>query len=221
MTLSRPTLAIGCALILIAGCGAKKESQQMEQKSQKAATEQESSAPEQSQSSPGETANEVAIIDTKFGKIILEFYPDVAPGHVANFKKLARDGFYDGCTFHRVIPNFMIQGGDPNSKDADRSNDGLGGPGYTINAEFNKRQHLRGILSMARTPDPNSAGSQFFICVADIPHLDGQYTVFGKVIKGMDVVDQIVNLPRDQSDNPLDPAIMLKVSIVPRSQVNL
>ena len=214
MIISRPTLAIGCALILIAGCGAKKETQQMEQKSQKPATEQVTTA-------PGETADEVAVIDTKFGKIILEFYLDVAPGHVANFKKLARSGFYDGCTFHRVIPNFMIQGGDPNSKDADRSNDGLGGPGYTINAEFNKRQHLRGIVSMARTPDPNSAGSQFFICVADIPHLDGQYTVFGKVIKGMDVVDQIVNLPRDQSDNPLDPAIMLKVSIVPRSQVNL
>jgi len=214
MHLSRLTLVACGAFMLIVGCGAKKESQQMEQKSQKAGTELESPV-------PGETADEVAIIDTKFGKIILEFFPDVALGHVANFKKLARDGFYDGCTFHRVIPNFMIQGGDPNSKDADRSNDGMGGPGYTVNAEFNQRQHLRGVLSMARSQDPNSAGSQFFICVADIPHLDGQYTVFGKVIKGMEAVDQIVNLPRDQKDNPLDPAIMLKVSIVPRSQVNL
>lgn len=221
MRLSRLTLVTCCALIALAGCGAKKEAQNMEKKTQAPATPKQVSAQESPQAAPTESADEVAIIDTKFGKIILEFYPDVAPGHVANFKKLARSGFYDGCTFHRVIPNFMIQGGDPNSKDADRSNDGLGGPGYTINAEFNNRKHLRGVLSMARTPDPNSAGSQFFICVADQPRLDGQYTVFGKVIKGIEAVDQIVSLPRDENDNPLDPAIMLKVSIVPRSQVNL
>jgi peptidyl-prolyl cis-trans isomerase B (cyclophilin B) len=183
--------------------------------------QKESSSQMPSQTTPADTADEVAVIDTKFGKIILEFFPDVAPGHVANFKKLARSGFYDGCTFHRVIPNFMIQGGDPNTKDDDRSNDGLGGPGYTINAEFNKRPHLRGVLSMARTSDPNSAGSQFFICVADIPHLDGQYTVFGQVIQGLEAVDQIVNLPRDSRDNPLEAAIMLKVSIVPRSQMKI
>jgi peptidyl-prolyl cis-trans isomerase B (cyclophilin B) len=217
MHIPRPTLVALCACIAIVGCGAKKEAQNMEKKNQTPTTSQQKSP----QAAPTESADEVAVIDTKFGKIILEFYPGDAPGHVANFKKLASSGFYDGCTFHRVIPNFMIQGGDPNSKDADRANDGLGGPGYTINAEFNKRQHLRGILSMARTPDPNSAGSQFFICVADIPHLDGQYTVFGKVIKGIEVVDQIVSLPRDQKDNPLDPAIMLKVSILPRSKVNL
>jgi peptidyl-prolyl cis-trans isomerase B (cyclophilin B) len=164
-------------------------------------------------------ADSVAVIETKFGKIVLEFYPDVAPGHVANFKKLAQKGYYDGCTFHRVIPGFMIQGGDANSKNDNLADDGSGGPGYTINAEFNKKQHLRGVLSMARTNDPNSAGSQFFICVADIPHLDGQYTVFGKAIKGMDAVDKIVNLPRNSNDNPGKDAIMTKVTIVPRSQV--
>lgn len=161
----------------------------------------------------------VAVIETKFGKIVLEFFPDVAPGHVANFKKLAESGFYNGTTFHRVIPGFMIQGGDPNSKDADLSNDGMGGPGYTINAEFNKRPHTRGALSMARTSDPNSAGSQFFICVADCHQLDGQYTVFGQVIKGMDVADKIVKLPRNGNDNPGKDATMTKVTIVPRSAV--
>jgi peptidyl-prolyl cis-trans isomerase B (cyclophilin B) len=160
----------------------------------------------------------VAVIETKFGNIVLEFFPDVAPGHVANFKKLAEKGFYDGCTFHRVIPKFMIQGGDPNSKDGDLSNDGMGGPGYTIKAEFNKKQHLKGTLSMARTNDPNSAGSQFFICVGDVPHLDGQYTVFGKVIKGIEVVDKIVSLPRNENDNPGKDATMKTVKIVPRSQ---
>jgi peptidyl-prolyl cis-trans isomerase B (cyclophilin B) len=160
----------------------------------------------------------VAVIETKFGNIVLEFFPDVAPGHVANFKKLAESGFYNGCTFHRVIPGFMIQGGDPNSKDADLSNDGMGGPGYTIKAEFNKKPHLRGALSMARTSDPNSAGSQFFICVADCHQLDNQYTVFGQVIKGMDAVDKIVNLPRNSNDNPGKDSTMKKVSIVPRAQ---
>ena len=138
-------------------------------------------------------------IRDSFGNIVIQLFPDVAPGHVENFVKLARDGFYDGSTFHRVIPGFMIQGGDPNSKDEDRSNDGQGGPGYTINAEFSDVPHKRGILSMARAQDPNSAGSQFFIVVADSNFLDGQYTVFGEVIEGMDVADKIVNLPRDNS----------------------
>ncbi len=153
------------------------------------------------------------------GEIVLEFFPDVAPQHVNNFKKLARAGFYDGITFHRVIPGYIIQGGDPNSRDDDRSNDGLGGPGYTIPAEFNDRPHLRGTLSMARGQDPNSAGSQFFICLRPAPLLDGKYTVFGQVIKGIDVVDRIANVPRDIRDNPLEPIPMEKVTIVPRSQL--
>jgi peptidyl-prolyl cis-trans isomerase B (cyclophilin B) len=158
--------------------------------------------------------NEIAVIETKFGKITIEFFPEVAPNHVANFKKLARSGFYDGTTFHRVIPGFMIQGGDPNSKDNDRSNDGIGGPGYTIKAEFNDKPHVRGTVSMARAQHPDSAGSQFFICVADAPYLNKNYTVFGKVIEGMDVADKIVSVKRDVRDNPLEKVEMKKVSIV-------
>jgi peptidyl-prolyl cis-trans isomerase B (cyclophilin B) len=142
------------------------------------------------------------VITTNLGRIVLKFFPDVAPGHVANYVKLAKKGFYDGTKFHRVIPGFMIQGGDPNTKGADRSTYGQGGPGYTIKAEFNGTPHTRGILSMARTQDPDTAGSQFFICVADVHQLDNQYTVFGEVVDGMDVVDKIVNLPRDENDDP-------------------
>ncbi len=138
----------------------------------------------------------VAIIETKFGEIVVEFFPDRAPGHVDNFIKLARKGFYDGTIFHRVIPGFMIQGGDPNTKGDDKSGYGRGGPGYTIDAEFNDTPHKRGILSMARSMNPNSAGSQFFIVVKDSTFLDGKYTVFGRVISGMDVADKVVSLPR-------------------------
>lgn len=154
-----------------------------------------------------------AIIETKFGEIHLEFLPDVAPKHVDNFIKLAKDGFYDGCIFHRVIPGFMIQGGDPNSKSDDRSKHGTGGPGYNVDAEFNSTPHKRGILSMARSSNPNSAGSQFFIVVKDSLFLDNQYTVFGKVTSGMDVADQIVSQPRDRADNPND-RIEMKVKII-------
>ncbi|MCB1197629.1 MAG: peptidylprolyl isomerase [Bdellovibrionota bacterium] len=154
-----------------------------------------------------------AVIQTNLGTIEVDFMPEVAPNHVENFKKLARANFYDGTTFHRVIPGFMIQGGDPNSKNSDRSMHGTGGPGYTIDAEFSGEKHTRGILSMARSADPNSAGSQFFIIVDDAPHLDGQYSVFGKVTKGMDVVDKIVSVPRDGRDNPLQPVMMEKVTI--------
>lgn len=138
------------------------------------------------------------------GDIVLKFYPDVAPGHVKNFAKLAAEKFYDGTTFHRVIPGFMIQGGDPNSKKPDRSQHGMGGPGYRLKAEFNSRPHKRGVLSMARANDPDSAGSQFFICVADANFLDWQYTAFGEVERGMDVADKIVNVKRDGRDNPLE-----------------
>jgi len=154
-----------------------------------------------------------AVIETKFGNIELKFFPDVAPNHVNNFTELAKKGFYDGTIFHRVIPGFMIQGGDPNSKSPDKSKHGMGGPGYTIKAEFNNMPHKRGILSAARSANPDSAGSQFFICVADAPFLDRQYTVFGEVFSGMDAVDKIVNQPRDPSDNP-DERIEMKVNVV-------
>ena len=150
------------------------------------------------------SAQEIAVIETKFGKIEMEFFADKAPGHVKNFKDLAKKGFYDGTIFHRVIPGFMIQGGDPNTKSDDRSTHGMGGPGYSIKAEFNDTPHKRGILSMARSQDPNSAGSQFYIVVEDSAFLDGQYTAFGKVLSGMAVADQIVNAPRDRRDNPND-----------------
>lgn len=142
--------------------------------------------------------------EESWGDIVLKFYPDVAPNHAMNFCKLAAQNFYDGTTFHRVIPGFMIQGGDPNSKNPDRSNHGMGGPGYHIKAEFNNKPHKRGVLSMARAQDPDSAGSQFFICVADASFLDGQYTAFGEVVSGLELVDRVVNAKRDGRDNPLE-----------------
>ena len=154
-----------------------------------------------------------AIIETKFGKIELKFFPEIAPNHVNNFIELAKKGFYDGTTFHRVIPGFMIQGGDPNSKNTDKSTHGMGGPGFSVKAEFSDKPHKRGILSMARAANPDSAGSQFFICVADAPFLNKQYTVFGEVVSGMDVVDKIVSQPRDPRDNPND-RVEMKVTIV-------
>ena len=161
------------------------------------------------------SAQEIAVIETKFGKIEVQFFKDKAPGHVKNFKDLAKKGFYDGTIFHRVIPGFMIQGGDPNTKSDDRSNHGMGGPGYSIKAEFNDTPHKRGILSMARSSDPNSAGSQFYIVVKDSAFLDGQYTAFGKVLSGMTVADQIVNAPRDRKDNPNE-RIEMKVKVLNR-----
>ena len=161
------------------------------------------------------SAQEIAVIETKFGKIEMEFFADKAPGHVKNFKDLAKKGFYDGTIFHRVIPGFMIQGGDPNTKSDDRATHGMGGPGHSIQAEFNDTPHKRGILSMARSQDPNSAGSQFFIVVKKSSFLDGKYTAFGKVLSGMAVADQIVNAPRDKRDNP-DERIEMKVKVVNR-----
>lgn len=152
-------------------------------------------------------------IETKFGKIVFKLLPELAPETVRNFTKLAESGFYAGALFHRVIPSFMIQGGDPNTKRADKSKWGLGGPGYTIKAEFNSRSHLRGIVSMARATDPNSAGSQFFIVTTDSTFLDRQYTVFGEVIEGINVADAIVSQPRDRNDCPLQDVQMSKVII--------
>jgi peptidyl-prolyl cis-trans isomerase B (cyclophilin B) len=165
---------------------------------------------------------EVAVIETNMGNIVIRFFGQDAPKTVANFKKLAREGFYNGTTFHRVMPGFVVQGGDPNSKDSDRSNDGLGGPGYTVPAEI-KRLHLRGAVATARTPDAinpkrDSSGSQFFFCLADLPNLDqGGYTVFGEVVEGMSVVDKIAAVKTDQRANPVDPVVMNEVSIQSRT----
>jgi len=188
------------ALLIGTGCGGQKKEAGEEQTLKR---------------TPG-TSDEVAVITTRFGKIVLEFFPDAAPNHVANFIKLATEGFYNGISFHRVIPGFVVQGGCPYTKDDDRRNDGLGGPGYNVNAEFNQKKHLRGTLAMARSQDPNSAGSQFYICLAPQPALDGQYTVFGQVLSGMEVVDQITTVPRDERDNPLDPIVMESVKIIDR-----
>ena len=154
-----------------------------------------------------------AVLETKFGEITLKFFPDVAPKHVNSFIEMANKGFYNGTTFHRVVPGFVIQGGDQNTKSEDRSKHGTGGPGYTLEAEFSNLPHKRGTLSMARAANPDSAGSQFFICVAEAAFLDGQYTVFGEVSEGMDVVDEIVAQPRDNSDNPNE-RVEMKVKIV-------
>jgi len=154
-----------------------------------------------------------AVIETKFGEIEIKLFPDVAPKHVENFTTLAKQGFYDGTVFHRVIPGFMIQGGDPNTKGPYKATYGMGGPGHNVKAEFSDIPHKRGILSMARAQSPDSAGSQFFVVVKDSNFLDGQYTVFGEVVKGMDVVDAIVNLPRNSRDLPNDRAEM-KVRVV-------
>lgn len=161
-------------------------------------------------------SKEIALIQTVHGNIELEFFVDKAPRHVENFKKLASEGFYNGTAFHRIIPGFMIQGGDPNSKSEDRSQHGSGGPGHSVDAEFNDTRHVRGTLSMARSTEPNSAGSQFFICVQDSFFLDGQYTAFGKVIQGMDVADKIVSEDRDSNDNPLARMEMTSVAIETR-----
>ena len=175
---------------------------------------------------------ELAVIESEFGSMVIRLYEDSAPKHVESFKILASEGYFDGTTFHRVIPGFVIQGGDPNSKDSDRTDDGQGGragkfygigaedssASWMLPAEFNDRPHSRGALSMARSRDPDSAGSQFFICVQSVPKLDGHYTVFGQVIGGLEVIDKIVSVetPRKlnagyrgfDGDNPLEPVRM-------------
>ncbi len=153
-----------------------------------------------------------ATIETKYGNMEVRFFPDKAPNHVKNFIKLAKEGFYDGTIFHRVIPGFVIQGGDPNTKGANTATYGMGGPGYTVDAEFNDIPHKRGILSMARSNDPDSAGSQFFVVVGDASFLDGKYTVFGELTSGLEVAETIVALPRDTRDMPRE-RVEMKVII--------
>jgi peptidyl-prolyl cis-trans isomerase B (cyclophilin B) len=153
-----------------------------------------------------------ALIETNFGNIKIKLLPEISPETVRNFITLAKSSFYNGTLFHRVIPGFMIQGGDPNTKESDKSVWGQGGPGYNLKAEFNSRSHLRGIVSMARASDPDSAGSQFFIVTSDSTFLDRQYTVFGEVVEGLEIADKIVNLPRDGNDCPLEGAKMLRIT---------
>lgn len=174
---------------------------------------------------PMNSANEVAVIKTSEGEMIAEFWPGVAPNTVENFKKLARSGFYDGTAFHRIVKGFMIQGGDPLTKDpAKESRYGTGDPGYKIKAEFNDRSHERGVLSMARSSDPDSAGSQFFICLANVSRLDHQYTTFGKIIKGDDVLGKIGDTEVTTSDSgerskPTKRVTVESIKIVPADSV--
>ena len=174
---------------------------------------------------PMNSANEVAVIKTSEGEMVAEFWPEVAPNTVENFKKLARSGFYDGTAFHRIVKGFMIQGGDPLTKDpAKESRYGTGDPGYKIKAEFNDRSHERGVLSMARSSDPDSAGSQFFICLANVSRLDHQYTTFGKIIKGDDVLGKIGDTEVTTSDSgerskPTKRVTVESIKIVPTDSV--
>jgi peptidyl-prolyl cis-trans isomerase B (cyclophilin B) len=170
---------------------------------------------------PMNSLNEVAVIKTNEGEMVVQFWTDAAPNTIENFKKLARQGFYDGTIFHRIVKGFMIQGGDPNSKDpAKEITYGQGGPGYELKAEFNDHSHDRGVISMARGPDPDSAGSQFFICLAPVRRLDGQYTTFGKLIKGVDVLEKIgdtsvVNNGMGETSKPTKRIVIESVKIVP------
>lgn len=168
--------------------------------------------------------NDVAVIETKYGKMVVEFYGKDAPKTVENFKKLAAKGFYDGTAFHRIVKGFMIQGGDPLSKDPGNANVGTGGPGYQIAAEFNTNKHVLGVVSMARSADPDSAGSQFFICLGDTSFLDGKYTAFGRLIAGVDVLQKIGDMPTkmDRSGReksvPEERVVIERVAIVPRTE---
>jgi peptidyl-prolyl cis-trans isomerase B (cyclophilin B) len=179
-----------------------------------------------------EKENKVAVISTNFGDMVVEFYPDIAPMHVESFIALANEEYFNGTTFHRVIPGFMIQGGDPNSRNENRATHGTGGRAgkffglgneedpstWLIPQEFSNTPHVKGILSMARTNDPNSASSQFFVCHDNANFLDNNYTVFGKVIDGLDIIDQIANVAKDQNDNPLE-KVEMSIRIAKRSEV--
>jgi peptidyl-prolyl cis-trans isomerase B (cyclophilin B) len=183
-------------------------------------------AEEKKEESPTMNAsNEVAVIKTSEGEMVVQFWADAAPNTIENFKKLAREGVYDGTIFHRIVKGFMIQGGDPNSKDpAKEASYGQGGPGYKIKAEFNDHSHDRGVLSMARSSDPDSAGSQFFICLAPVRRLDGQYTTFGKLIKGADVLEKIGDTPvtrnsSGENSKPTKRVVIESVKIVPADSV--
>src|SRR5438045_209257 len=182
-------------------------------------------AEEKKETSPMSNSNEVAVIKTNEGDMVVQFWTDAAPNTIENFKKLARQGLYDGTIFHRIVKGFMIQGGDPNSKDTAKEDAyGQGGPGYEIKAEFNDHSHDRGVISMARGPDPDSAGSQFFICLAPVRRLDGQYTTFGKLIKGQDVLEKSGDIPvtknsMGEASKPTKRVVIESIKIVPADSV--
>ncbi|MBC8492081.1 MAG: peptidylprolyl isomerase [Candidatus Marinimicrobia bacterium] len=164
-------------------------------------------------------SKKIAVISTQYGDIYIEFFSDKAPKHVKNFYKLALSGFYNGTTFHKVVPGFLIQGGDPSTREDNKRNDGSGIPGYNLDGEINGIPHDRGIVSMAKNDKPMSSGSQFFIVVKNSRFLDNKYTAFGRVVQGTDVVDTIVSQPRDAKDNPLA-RIEMKVKIISRKKFN-
>ena len=182
-------------------------------------------AEKEQKEAPMKTSNEVAVIKTSEGDMVVQIWSDAAPKTIENFKKLARSGFYGGTIFHRIVKGFMIQGGDPNSKDPAKENSyGAGGPGYKIKAEFNDHPHERGVISMAREPDPDSAGSQFFICLAPVHRLDHQYTTFGKLIKGDDVLEKIGDTPVERNSQgevskPTKRVVINKIEIVPADSI--
>lgn len=206
--------ALGFAGLLAAGCSNEKQ----------AAPPANSTTMAASQSPAIADTNDVAVFETSEGEMVFEFWPDTAPNTVENFKKLARQGFYDGTAFHRIMDGFMIQGGDPNTKDPAKEGEyGTGGPGYTINGEVSNRPdraHVRGVISMANTGSPDTAGSQFFICLADLPQLNGGYTTFGKLIKGDDVLTKLGKSPvrpnaQGEASQPVNRVSLNSVKIVP------
>jgi len=214
---------IAGALLFAAGCG--EQPQPVSQRVVEGSDEMLAEASE----APAPTTMpdpELAVIKTAHGEMTVEFWPDVAPKTVVNFKKLAKEGFYNATAFHRIVKGFMIQGGDPNTKNpAQAEKFGQGGPGYMIKAEFNSRKHVRGVLSMARSSDPDSAGSQFFICHGDAAFLNGKYTAFGKVIKGDDVLEKIASTPTiypphggGEKSWPVDRVEVESITIVPREE---
>jgi peptidyl-prolyl cis-trans isomerase B (cyclophilin B) len=182
-------------------------------------------AAEEKKEEKSSTRNEVAVIHTNEGDMVIQFWTDAAPNTIENFKKLARQGLYNGTIFHRIVKGFMIQGGDPNSKDpAKEESYGAGGPGYKVKAEFNDHSHDRGVISMAREPEPDSAGSQFFICLAPVTRLDHQYTTFGKLIKGDDVLEKIGDTPvtrnsMGENSKPTKRVTIEKIDIVPADSI--
>jgi len=198
--------------VLFTGCSENKKEDTLQNKNKV----NQNSSIEKDDSESKKSMVDVAVISTSFGDMVIEFFEGAAPKHVESFKLHARNGFYDGAIFHRVIPGFMIQGGDPNTKGDNKATYGTGGHAakyygiglaeekntWSLPAEFNNIKHKRGIVSMARSNDPNSGGSQFFICAGEVNHLNGKYTVFGQVIEGDEIIDQIINLPRDARDNP-------------------
>jgi len=211
---------LGLSLSLVNGCT---ESSKTDDSSKK--TETAAATKSADQGKDAMNTNEVAVIKTAYGDMVVEFWPDVAPKTVENFKSLAKKGFYDGTAFHRIVKGFMIQGGDPLTKDPSKEDRwGTGGPGYSIDAEFNDRPHVRGVLSMARSQNPNSAGSQFFICLGDASFLNRQYTAFGKLIKGDDVLTKLGDVETaisggGEKRKPTSRQGLESIKIVPASQV--